>query len=98
MTGFGKSIFFKNLGFLENQVRYLVLFHSFHSNKRLPVVLDGNPSQEYSVNVEVRQDFLLGFAFFSLFMNYFCDDIIYNVVVYAENITLYSKFGEASDF
>ena len=36
------------------------LISSFLSNKRLRVVLDGNSSQEYPVNVEVPQGYTLG--------------------------------------
>ena len=70
---------------------------SFLSNRRLQVVLDGKPSQEYPVNAGVLQDSILGPTLFLLYINDIPDNVICNIVMYADDITLYSKCDWASD-
>ena len=79
-----------NLG----QVYGLIL--SFLSNRCLPVVLDGNFSQEYLVNAAVPQGSILGFTLFLLYIDLY-DDVICNIAIYADDTTLYSKCYQASD-
>ena len=67
------------------------LVSSFLSNRRLRMVLDGNPSQEYQVNARVPQDFTLGPTFFLLYINDLPDDVISNTAIYADDTTLYSN-------
>ena len=73
------------------------LISSFLSNRRLRVVLDGKSSQEYPVNVGVPQGSILGPALFLLYINEFPEDVIYDIAIYADDPTLYSKCDWASD-
>ena len=61
-------VFFSNLNLNEFQLRHLVLFSSFLSNRPLRVVLDGKSSQEYPVNAGVPQGSILGqqFSYYTL--------------------------------
>ena len=72
------------------------LISSFLSNRRLRVVLDGNFSQEYPVNAEVPHRSILGPTLSLLYMNDL-PDAIYNIAIYADGTTLYSKCDQASD-
>ena len=73
------------------------LISSFLSNRRLQVVLDGKSSQEYPVNAGVPQGSILGPTLFLLYINDLPDDVICNIAIYADDSTLYSKCGLASD-
>ena len=61
------------------------------------MVLDWKSSQEYPVNAGVTQGSVLGPILFLLYINNLPDDFICNIAVYADNTTLYSKCGQASD-
>ena len=61
------------------------------------MVLDGKSSQEYPVNVGITQGSILGPTFFLLYINDLPDDVICNIVIYADDTTLYSKCDQASD-
>ena len=61
------------------------------------MVLDGKSSQEYPVNVEVSQGYILGLALFLLYINDRPDFIICDIAIYADGTTLYSKCDRASD-
>ena len=61
------------------------------------MVLDGKPSQEYPVNAGVPQPSILGPALFLLSINDFPNDVIWDIAIYADGITLYSKCDQASD-
>ena len=61
------------------------------------MVLDGKSSQEYPVNAGVPQRSILGPTLFLLYINDFPDDVICNIVIYADDTTLYSKCDQASD-
>ena len=67
------------------------LVSSFLSNRRLRMVLDGNPSQEYQVNAGVPQGFTLCPTFFLLYINVLPDDVISNTAIHADDTTLYSN-------
>ena len=54
-------------GLLHNQI--FGPTSSFLSNRRLRVVLDGKPSQEYPFNTGVHQGFILGPTLFLLYIN-----------------------------
>ena len=81
---------------MEFQVRYLAL-SSFVSKRRLRVGMKRNSSQEYPANAGVPQGSILGLTFFLLCINDFPDDVICNIAVYADDITLYSKCDQSSD-
>ena len=61
------------------------------------MVLDGKSSQEYPVNAGVPQRSILGPTLFLPYINDLPDDIICDIVIYADDTTLYSKCHEASD-
>ena len=61
------------------------------------MVLDGKSSQEYPVNAEVPQGFILGPTLFLLYFNDLPDDVICNIAIYADDTILYSKCDQASD-
>ena len=70
---------------------------SFLSNRRFRVVLDGKSSQEYRVNAGVPQGSILGPTLILLYINDLPDDGICDIVIYADDTTLYSKCDQASD-
>ena len=61
------------------------------------MVLDGKSSQEYPVDAGVPQRSILGPTLFLLYINDLPDDVICNIVTYADDTTLYSKCDQASD-
>ena len=73
------------------------LISSFFSNRQLEVVLNGKSSQEYPVNAGVLQGSILGPTLFLLYSNDLHDDVICNIAMYADDTTLSSKCGQASD-
>ena len=73
------------------------LISSFLSNRRLQVVLDGKSSQEYPVNAGISQGSIVGSTLFQLYINDLPDNVIYNIAIYADVTTLYSKCDQASD-
>ena len=73
------------------------LISSFLSNRQLQVVLDGKSLHKYPVNAAVRQGSILGPALFLLYINDLPDEVIYNIAIYADDTTLYSKCDLASD-
>ena len=83
-------VFFTNLSLMEFQVRYLT-FSSFLSNWQLQVVLYGKSLQEYPVNAGVPQGSILSPTLFLLYINDLPDDVLYDIAIYADDTTLYSK-------
>ena len=61
------------------------------------MVVNGKPSQEYPVNTGVPQGSTLGPTFFLLYINDLPDDVICDIAIYADDITLYSNCDQASD-
>ena len=70
------------------------LISSFLNNRQLQVVLEGKSSQEYPVNAGVPQGSILGPALFLLYINDLPDDVICDIVIYADDTTLYSKTSD----
>ena len=70
------------------------LITSFLSNRQFQVVLEGKSSQEYPVNAGVPQGSILGPALFLLYINDLPDDVICDIVIYADDTTLYSKASD----
>ena len=83
----------KAYGF-SGQIFGLISF--FLSNRQLQVVLDGKSSQEYPVKAGVPQDSILGPTLFLLYINDL-PDVIYDIAIYADDTTLYSKCDRAYD-
>ena len=61
------------------------------------MVLDGESSQEYSVNAGVSQGSILGPTLFQLCTNDLPDDVISNIAIYVDDTTPYSNCDQASD-
>ena len=61
------------------------------------MVLDGKSSEEYSVNAGVPHGTILGPTLFLLYINGISDDVICNIVIYADDTTPFSKCDQASD-
>ena len=80
---------------ISGQIFGLIL--SFLSNRRLRVVHDWKFSQEYPVNAGVNQGSILFSAPFLLYNNDLLDDVIFNIVIYADDTIIYSKCDLASD-
>ena len=66
---------------------------SFLSNRRLRVVLNGKPSQEYPVHAGVPQGYILGPTLFLLDINDLPDDVICNIGIYADDTTPFECCG-----
>ena len=77
-------VFFTNLSF--RQAFGLIL--SLLSNRRLRVILDGKPSQEYPVNTGVRQRPILGAILFIL-----CIIMILSVILLSMMMILLSTLS-----
>ena len=73
------------------------LIFPFLSNRWLQVVLDGKSSQEYLVNAGVSQGSILVPTLFLLYSNDLSDNVICDIVICADDTTLYSKFDQASN-
>ena len=58
---------------------------------------DGKSSQEYPVTAGVPQCSILGPTLFLLYINDLPDDVICNIVIYADNTACYSKCDQGSD-
>ena len=56
------------------------------------MVLDGKTSQEYPVKTGNPQGFILGPTLFLLHNNELTDDVICNIVIYADDTTFNSKY------
>ena len=73
------------------------LISSFLSNRRLQGVLEGKSLQEYPVIAGVPQGSIFGPTLFLLYITDFPDDVICDIAVFADDITLYSMCDRTSD-
>ena len=60
------------------------------------MVLDEKSSQEYPANAGVLQTIILSLTIFVLYINDLLD-VICDIVIYADDTTLYSRCHEPSD-
>ena len=88
--------FFRKLKSYGISDQIFSLIYSFRSNRRLRVVLDWKPSQEYRVNAGVPQGSILSPAFFLLYINDL-SYVICNIAIYTNEANLYSIYDQASD-
>ena len=65
-------------------------------NRHLQEVLDGTSSQEYPVTAGFPEGSILGPTLFLQYINDFPDDVVCDIVIYADDTTLYSKCDQAS--
>ena len=61
------------------------------------MVLNGKSSKEYPVNSGAPQGSIFGSTLFLLYINDLSDNVICDIVIYADDTTLCSKCDEASD-
>ena len=61
------------------------------------MILYVKSSREYPVNDGVPQGSILDLTIFLLSTDDLPDDVIYNIAIYADDITLYYKCDQASD-
>ena len=61
------------------------------------MVLYGKSLQEYPVNTEVLQGFILGPTLFPLYINDLPYDVTCDIGIYGEDTTLHTKCDQASD-
>ena len=72
------------------------LISPFLSNRQLQVILDGKCLQEYPINAGIPQGCIFGPILFLLYINDL-PNVICNIAIYADDITLYSMSDQASD-
>ena len=61
------------------------------------MVLNGKSSQENPVNARVREGSILDPSLLLLYINDLLDDVIFDIAIYADDTTLYSKCDQAPD-
>ena len=92
-------VFVTNLSLMKFRVRYLPLICWFFS------VIDGSGwlwTGGFSKNIKLRLEFLKSsflvlHLFYYTLINNLPDDVIYNIAIYVDDITLYSKCDQSSD-
>ena len=89
--------FFTNLHLTESQVRYLGLIILFSVIDSLRCLWIESLQKKYPVNAGAGKGSILGHALFPLFINDRPDDVIGDITIYSNDITLYSKCDQASD-
>ena len=61
------------------------------------MVLNAKSSQEYPTKAVLPQDSILDRKPFLLYINDLPEDVIYDIAIYADDTTFYSKLDQASD-
>ena len=61
------------------------------------MVLDGRSSHEYPINAVLPRGSILGPTPFLLYINNLPDHVKYDIAIYADDTTFYSKCHQASD-
>ena len=61
------------------------------------MILDAKSSQKYPFNTGFPQGSILGPTLFLLYINDPPDNVICNIAIYADDITLYSNCNKLSD-
>ena len=74
-----------------------VFFSSFLSNIWFRVVLDGKSLQECLVSAGVPQESIICPTLFLLYINDPPDDVVCNIAIYTDDITLDAKCDQASN-
>ena len=95
LTGFYMLVFFITVSLVKFKVRYLTLFLLFRVIDGFKWFWMGKSSQEYPVNPGVPEGSILGSTLFLLYINDLPDDVIYDIAIYADDTTLYSKCDQA---
>ena len=91
-------VFFTNLNLMEFQVRFLALFFLFSVINGFGWFwMDMMSSQGYPVDAVVPQGSIIDPTLFLVYINDLPDDVVCNIAVYADDITLYSKCDQASN-
>ena len=91
-------VFFTNLNLMEFQVRFLALFFLFSVINGFGWFwMDMMSSQGYPVDAVVSQGSIIDPTLFLVYINDLPDDVVCNIAVYADDITLYSKCDQASN-
>ena len=89
---------FTNLNLMEFQIRYLALFFLFSVINGFGWFwMDMMSSQGYPVDAVVSQGSIIDPTLFLVYINDLPDDVVCNIAVYADDITLYSKCDQASN-
>ena len=73
------------------------LLASFLEDRRISVVLDGQRSSTKEINAGVPQGSVLGPTLFLLYINDLPDSIVSNLVVYADDTTLFNSIERSRD-
>ena len=73
------------------------IIKSFHSNRSLKVVLDGQHSLIFRITSGVPQGSILGPILFLIFINYLPDNLLSKVAIFADDTSLYSYLNEKSN-
>ena len=92
-------VLFINLGLMEFEVGYLILFLLFSAIGVFKYFKMGSLYKNIQLMLEFLKGpfFFLSGTLFLLFINDLPDDAIYNIAIYADDTTLYSKCDQASN-
>ena len=73
------------------------IISSFHSGRRVKVVLDGKLSPEFAINPGVPKSSILGPTLFFFLSSGLADIVLLKIAIYGDDTTLYSDCDKASD-